>query len=185
MSQRVNKYDKVNNDIEEPEHDDNDAIANDQYPILCVMLVNWMKSQTQPSSLILYSYLFWYLFIMFSFGIKNMSMNAWGNAAVLATFVCVALNAAAYHGPLCGQHGYTNNYFKILRFWCIPFCVSSISVACNASPTDCMYLFPTNLTFLAIQISVIVVIISIGSFQYFYVLPKLRSNKKKNRERTV
>ena len=91
---------------------------------------------------------------------------------MLATLVSVALNAAAYHPPPCGPNGYFKNYFKVARFWGIPFCVSSISVACNASPDECKLLFPTDVTLLQIHVAVMVFIMAIGSLIQFVILPK-------------
>ena len=42
-------------------------------------IYRYIAAQTSLPSLILYAYLFWYLFIMFCFGIKNMPIIAWLN----------------------------------------------------------------------------------------------------------
>ena len=86
----------------------------------------------------------------------------------------VALNAAAYYAPPCGQNGYFKNYFKVVRFWMIPFCVSSISVACNSSPNDCKLLFPTNDLLLIIFLCGIIGIMTIGLIINKCILPRLR-----------
>ncbi len=43
----------------------------------CQWLYKYVESQTSLPSLILYAYLYWYLLIMISFGIKNMPTAAW------------------------------------------------------------------------------------------------------------
>ena len=96
-------------------------------------------------------------------------------ATVLASFVSVALNAAAYYAPACGKNGYFKNYFKVSRFWMIPFCVSSISVACNSSPNDCMLLFPTNPMLLMVHLSGMAGIITVGLFINQCILPIWKS----------
>eukprot|EP01083_Nonionella_stella_P057370 150626_1 len=142
------------------------TIANDQLSDRNskTSLLTWINSQTTVSSLILYAYLYWWSLIMLSFGYNCMPSIAWINASVLATFVCVALNAAAYHPPLYGTNGYLTNYFKIGRFWIIPFCVSSISVACNTSATQCKFLFPTDHRLLIVHIVGMFGILVIGCF---------------------
>eukprot|EP01084_Bolivina_argentea_P046104 84877_1 len=124
----TDEYDKEENQEEHKEE-----IRKDKDGKCLQWIFEWLTSQTRLPSLILYAYLFWWMLIMFAFGIDNMTLDAWATACVLATFVFFALNAAAYHPPLMGQNGYLRHYFKIARFWLIPFCVSSISVACNAS----------------------------------------------------
>eukprot|EP01084_Bolivina_argentea_P062007 113369_1 len=143
-------------------------------------LFKWIHGQTEFASLMLYAYLFWYGFIMFIFGAKNMPSNGWETALVLATFVFFALNAAAYHPPLFGPKGYIHNYFKMIRFYIIPFCVSSISVACNASKSQCKLLFPTDTTLLIYHISIMFAILIIGSIIHFIILPQCpcHANKK-------
>merc|ERR1712228_491026 len=143
-------------------------------------LYRYIEAQTSLPSLILYAYLFWYLFIMICFGIKHMPLIAWLNAAVLATFVCITLNAAAYTAPACGTNGYFKHPFKVSRFWMIPFCVSSISVACNASKDECLLLFPTDTTLLIIHLFTMTAILSIGSFIHCFILPKCACHKNKN-----
>ena len=138
-------------------------------------------------SLILYAYLFWYLLIMISFGADNMTLAGWENgihtslftpmchhlplntAMVLALFVFFALNAAAFEPPI---RGYLRNYFKMIRFYMIPFCVSSISVACNASKRECMLLFPTDQALLALLLAVMAGIVGVGSVIHYAVLPR-------------
>ncbi len=86
----------------------------------------------------------------------------------------VALNAAAYYSPACGHNGYFKNYFKVLKFWIIPFCVSSISVACNSSPNECILLFPINDFLLIIHLSGMSGIILIGMTINTCILPKCK-----------
>ena len=40
-------------------------------------IYEYIKTQTSLAFLILYAYLYWYLLIMLSFGIKNMPTDAW------------------------------------------------------------------------------------------------------------
>eukprot|EP01084_Bolivina_argentea_P128454 227066_1 len=162
------KYAKVINKNDHIEDDSNQTCNN--------CLYNWIESQTTIPSLILYAYLYWYLLIQFAFGIQYMSAIAWLSAAVLATFVWVLLNAAAYHAPACGQKGYFKNYFKVLKFWLIPFCVSSISVACNLAPHECKLLFPTDTMLLIYHLCGMLGIMCIGSIIHYLILPKVKCN---------
>eukprot|EP00483_Globobulimina_turgida_P005608 UN05618 len=139
-------------------------------------MFEWIESQTNIPSLILYAYLFWYLLLMFSFGFENMPTTAWVSAMVLATFVFIALNAAAYHSPPCGSMGYFRDYFKVFKFWLIPFCVSSVSVACNISPNHCKLLFPRNTALLIIHLCGMLGIILIGSIIHYIVRQQLKSS---------
>eukprot|EP00483_Globobulimina_turgida_P009471 UN09490 len=61
-------------------------------------------NQTRLPNLILYAYLFWWIFVMGAFGIYYIQFDAWITAAILASFVCVLLNAAAYQPPACGKY---------------------------------------------------------------------------------
>jgi len=151
----------------------NEKITNDEPPKLNAFWA-YIASQTRLPSLILYSNLFWYLFIIFSFGLRNMPKEAWVNAVVLASFVCMTLNAAAY----VPDTGYFRNYFKVVRFWIIPFSVSSISVACSSSKGECMMLFPTDPTLLLIHIGTIIFIMTTGSLIHRIVLRKTSVGQK-------
>ena len=91
----------------------------------------------------------------------------------------MALNAAVYHAPACGTNGYFRDYFKVLRFWLIPFCVSSISVACDASPDECVLLFPTDPVHLFIHLFGMAAIITIGLLINRCVAPKCKGEMDK------
>ena len=104
----------------------------------------------------------------------------------MATFVFFALNAAAFTSPLTGPKGYIRNPFKITRFWLIPFCVSSISVACNAAEDECQLLFPTDKILCIYLICIMIGIMLIGSIIHYCILPKCpcskyNKNAKKNK----
>merc|ERR1712062_443075 len=88
--------------------------------------------------------------------------------------MCVffALNAAAYTPPLFGPNGYLKNKWKMARFYLIPLCVSSISVACGASHDECRLLFPRDGGLLAALILVMLSILIFGSLIHYKVLPK-------------
>merc|ERR1740123_1369646 len=109
---------------------------------------------------------------MIAFGGKHMTLIGWENAMFLAMWVFFALNAAAYTPPMFGANGYLKQPYKIIRFFLIPFCVSSISVACNASPNECRLLFPRDGTLLAMLISIMLSILIVGSFIHYKVLPR-------------
>ena len=143
----------------------------DQYQ---TKLYQYLNKQTGLPYLILYTYLFWYLFLMVTVGAKHMSLMAWLNAMFVALFVFFALNAAAYQPPLCGPKGYLKHPFKIARFFAIPFCVSSSSIACSmAGDAECILLFPVDLFLCNLQIAGMVVIFVAGLFVHCIVSPLL------------
>ena len=143
----------------------------DEYQI---KLYQYLNKQTNLPYLILYTYLFWYLFLMITVGAKHMSLMAWLNGIFVATFVFFALNAAAYQPPLCGSNGYLKHPFKIARFFAIPFCVSTSSIACTmAGHEECMLLFAADQFLCIMQIVGMVVIFVAGLFVHCIVSPLL------------
>ena len=131
----------------------------------------WLYGQTVLANLILYAYLFWYLWLMITHGAAEMPNNTFKVAIVMSCFVGFALNSAAYTPPLTGPNGYLRHKFKIIRFFLIPFCVSSVSIACD-STKECRLLFPTLSFELVIQILVMFTIVFGGSFIHYCILPK-------------
>lgn len=129
----------------------------------------WLLSQTIFHNLILYAYLFWWLFLMFTQNGFSLDVQIFTNALVLAMFVFIALNSAAYSPPMFGPNGYSKQYFKIARFFLIPFCVSSISVVCKLSD-DCQRFFPTNPIHLMLLLIILGVIIVGGSVAHYLLL---------------
>ena len=135
------------------------------------VLIKWIINQTKLCNLILYSWLWWYLWLMFICptikGYQVLTKNDIINAIVIAFILFVALNAAAYKGPF---KEYVKS-FKIFRFWLIPFCVSTVSVACSkVGQTKCRYFFPYSTSSLMIQVFIIIGIIAGGSFINFFLM---------------
>ena len=139
-----------------------------------IQLCRYLNKQTNLPYLILYTYLFWYLFLMITVGAKHMSLESCLTGIFVATFVFCALNSAAYHPPLCGPKGYIKHPFKIARFFAIPFCVSTSSIACSVAGRDeCILLIPVDQFLFIIQISGMVVIFVTGFIIHCAVSPLL------------
>ena len=148
--------------------------VEEQVDLFRTQLYRYLNKQTGLPYLILYTYLFWYLFLMVTVGAKHMSLMAWLNGIFVALFVFFALNAAAYQAPLCGPRGYLKHPFKIGRFFAIPFCVSTSSIACSmAGDEECMLLFATDHFLCIMQIVGMVVIFVSGLFIHCIVSPLL------------
>lgn len=52
-------------------------------------IYTYIKSQTSLPFLILWAYLYWYLFVMFAFGIKNMPTAAWMSGPCFVTILII------------------------------------------------------------------------------------------------
>mmetsp|Transcript_47214 Transcript_47214/g.78337 ORF Transcript_47214/g.78337 Transcript_47214/m.78337 type:complete len:181 (+) Transcript_47214:45-587(+) len=144
-----------------------------QDDVLRVKLYRYVEKQTSLANLILYIYLFWYLFLIVVIGAKHLHYMHWFNGVFVAVFVFFALNAAAYQPPMCGESGYTKHPFKIARFFLIPFCVSTASVACGMAHDECMLLFPTDPLLMWTQIGCMVVLFGIGMTGHHFASQKL------------
>ena len=137
-------------------------------------LYRYLNKQTNLPYVVLYTYLFWYLFLMITVGAKHMGSMGWLNGLFVAIFVFFALNAAAYQSPLCGPKGYLKHPFKIARFFAIPFCVSTSSIACTmAGDDECVLLFPVDQFLCIMQIAGMIAIFVAGLFIHCIVSPLL------------
>ncbi len=114
-------------------------------------LITLIYEQTMFPKVILWSYFYWWVWFMCMQGFDHIDAKNMVNAVVLASFLCIALNAAAYSPPLLGPNGYIHEPFKILRFWLIPFCVSSISVVRIYSIHSAPYTVHRTLFFIGVR----------------------------------
>ncbi len=106
---------------------------------------------SRPPMLILFFYLGYYLSLVLHYP-SSMTANNWANSTLLATLIGVANNSAAI-----GSHSllkwFCDNPFRFIRFFCIPFCVSSMSVVAGNHPDDFFLVFPSDLTILSTCLS--------------------------------
>eukprot|EP01083_Nonionella_stella_P266849 902149_1 len=100
---------------------------------------------------------------MIAFGFKNVNAYQWITASILATYTCIALQAAV--STSSGQ------IKQIFKFYIIVFSVLSAYIGCNESPNECKLLFPTDRRLFVVCISVIIGILFVGFFIHFLLLP--------------
>ena len=151
-------------------------ITNNVHPGCCM---KFGINQTKLVNLILYAWFFWYHWILFCPGIKGytvLTVHDILNGIVIGCILFFALNAAAYKPPF---KKYISTPLKVLRFWLIPFCVSTVSVSCSKSGINkCNLFFPVDKIMLVILLSVIISILGFGSLIHYLLNKKLTKLQK-------
>ena len=120
---------------------------------------------TTTTNLVLLAYLIWYFWILFAVGAASkMTASDFEDGLIAGLFIGILLNFAAYpKGSNVSFKDYCSkdNAFRIARFFIIPFCVSTISIAC-AEVNNCHALFPTDGVSLFLLIFIMVGVVIFG-----------------------
>ena len=106
--------------------------------------IGLFRSSVQPHMLVLWGYFAYYLATV-AFFFSATPGSLWLTALLVALIVGIALNAAALQDS--GVRDYiVEAPFRCLRFFLIPFCVSSLSAISQINGDHFVLLFPSETT---------------------------------------